>query len=82
MEGEAAGREVAGQEVINKVPLTDEEAGVMLGFSVAEQAILRERVGYESNIIAKRLGIHPSRMVQFNAKEKWISVRDEAPVAS
>ena len=62
-----------------RVPLLDEEAGAMLAFSVAAQALNRERAAYEHEIVAKRLGVHPSRLAAFNAKERWISIRPEPP---
>ncbi len=68
-----------GKEVIEKVTLTDTEAGVLLGLSVAAAQIQNETQGYIANAICARLGIHQSLTLQFHAKEKWITVRKEAP---
>ena len=64
------------QETIKKVPLTDDEAGVMLGLLCARNAIEQQMLAYQTEEIGKRLGIHSSLFVHIDAKEKWVSVKE------
>lgn len=65
------------KEVIEKVPLTDFEAGVLLGLSVAAASIHNETQAFIASEVCRRIGIHQSKTVQFNANDKWISVRKD-----
>ena len=64
-----------------RVPLLDEEAGALRALTAILQGIEREKIAFESEVLAKRLGVHPSRLVAYNTVEKWISIKPEAPKA-
>lgn len=70
------------KEVIEKVALTDSEAGTLRGLQIAKihaqslvEAINSELLACQANEVAKRLGCHPSIFVEINPIEKWITVR-------
>lgn len=69
------------QEAIERVPLTDEEAGALFALLACRQSIDAQMDGALHGV-ANRLVVNRNLLVEWNSKEKWIAVRREAPKAN